>query len=144
VILEVIDNQCEPRPRLSDRLVSIDPANPEAKPMDIETMGQVTTEATFENAGDVWAIRQGLIPPEQLRRMDRSDALVDTGATLISMPLRLIEHWGLDRVSTKRVRGTTGLGVAGFSSAARLTIQGRSCTMDVLEVPDEIPVLIGQ
>jgi hypothetical protein len=26
----------------------------------------------------------------------------------------------------------------------RLTIQGRTCTMDVMEVPDGVPVLIGQ
>ena len=26
----------------------------------------------------------------------------------------------------------------------RLTIQGRTCTMDVIEVPDDVPVLIGQ
>ena len=26
----------------------------------------------------------------------------------------------------------------------RLTIQGRSCTMDVMEAPDAVPVLIGQ
>jgi len=26
----------------------------------------------------------------------------------------------------------------------RLTIQGRNCTMDVMEVPDDVPVLIGQ
>ena len=30
------------------------------------------------------------------------------------------------------------------SSYVRLTIQGRSCTMDVMEVPDDVPVLIGQ
>ncbi len=28
--------------------------------------------------------------------------------------------------------------------AVRLTIQGRDCTIDVLEVPDGVPVLIGQ
>jgi hypothetical protein len=28
--------------------------------------------------------------------------------------------------------------------AVRLTIQGRTCTMDVMEVPDSVPVLIGQ
>jgi hypothetical protein len=28
--------------------------------------------------------------------------------------------------------------------AVRLTIQGRSCTMDVMEVPDDVPVLVGQ
>jgi hypothetical protein len=26
----------------------------------------------------------------------------------------------------------------------RLTIQGRICTMDVMEIPDDTPVLIGQ
>ena len=26
----------------------------------------------------------------------------------------------------------------------RLTICGRTCTMDVMEVPDDVPVLIGQ
>lgn len=33
---------------------------------------------------------------------------------------------------------------AGIYEAVRLTIMGRSCTMDVLEVPDTVPVLIGQ
>ena len=28
--------------------------------------------------------------------------------------------------------------------AVRLTIRDRSCTMDVMEVPDDVPVLIGQ
>jgi hypothetical protein len=28
--------------------------------------------------------------------------------------------------------------------AVRLTICGRMCTMDVMEVPDDVPVLIGQ
>ena len=112
--------------------------------METGLMGKVTTEATIENAGDVWNVRQGLIPADRLRRIELSDASVDTGATLISMPLRLIEQLGLDRVSTKRVRGATGVGEAGLYSSVRLTIQGRSCTMDVLEVPDDVPVLIGQ
>jgi hypothetical protein len=28
--------------------------------------------------------------------------------------------------------------------AVRLSIQGRTCTMDVMEVPDGVPVLIGE
>jgi len=141
---EIIGYEFEPRPRPSYTMAPIDPAKAEVKPMEAETMGKVTTHATFENAGDVWAVRRGLMPADQARRIELPDALVDTGATLISMPLRLIEQLGLDRVSTKRVRGTTGFGEAGLYSAVHLTIQGRSCTMDVLEVPDDIPVLIGQ
>ncbi len=112
--------------------------------MDTETMGRVTTEAVLENAGDLWGLDQGLISAEDVRRIEMQDALVDTGATLISMPLRLIERLGLERIATKRVRGATGVGESGLYSAVRLTIQGRACTMDVLEVPDDIPVLIGQ
>jgi hypothetical protein len=29
-------------------------------------------------------------------------------------------------------------------TAVRLTIQGRTCTVDVMEVPDDVPSLIGQ
>ena len=37
-----------------------------------------------------------------------------------------------------------GVGEALMYQAVRLTIQGRDCTMDVIEVPDNVPVLIGQ
>ena len=32
----------------------------------------------------------------------------------------------------------------GVYEAVRLTIQGRDCTVDVMEVPDDVAVLIGQ
>jgi hypothetical protein len=37
-----------------------------------------------------------------------------------------------------------GLAEADVYEAVRLTIQGRFCNLDVMEVPDEAPVLIGQ
>jgi len=37
-----------------------------------------------------------------------------------------------------------GLGEASVYEAVRLTIQSRFCTMDVMEVPDDVPVLLGQ
>ena len=63
---------------------------------------------------------------------------------LISLPTRLIRQLGLDKTSTKRVNSSVGPAEADVYEAVRLTIQGRSCTMDVLEVPDSVPVLIGQ
>ena len=107
-------------------------------------MGRVVTEATIENLKDLWAAEQGLRPPEQARRVTVSDALVDTGATLLSLPTGLIQQLGLSQTATKRVTSSTGVSQTGVYEAVRLTIQGRSCTMDVLEVPDGVPVLIGQ
>ena len=112
--------------------------------METATMGRVLTEATVENLKDLWAVEQGLRPADQARRVIIPDALVDTGATLLSMPTSLIHQLGLRQTSTKRVTSSVGLTQTGLYEAVRLTIQGRTCTMDVLEVPDGVPVLIGQ
>jgi len=107
-------------------------------------VGRVITEAKIENLKDLWAVEQGLRTPEQARSMTVTDALVDTGATLLSLPTALIHRLGLSKVSSKQVRGSMGVSEASLYEAVRLTIGGRSCTMDVMEVPDEVPVLIGQ
>ncbi len=112
--------------------------------METESMGRVLTEATIENLMDMWDCKRGLLPPEKARSISITDALVDTGATLISMPTHLIRQLGLEKTSSKRVNSSVGPAEANVYEAVRLTIQGRSCTMDVLEVPDSVPVLIGQ
>src|SRR5271170_6529904 len=112
--------------------------------METATMGRVLTEATIENLKDLWAAEQKSLPAEQARRIVVTDALVDTGATLLSIPTRMIQQLGLKKTGSKRVVSSTGLAEAAMYDAVRLTIQGRSCTMDVMEVPDTVPVLIGQ
>ncbi len=112
--------------------------------MESGTMRRVTTEASVENLEDLWAVKSGLLPPAEVRRIVIPDALVDTGATLLSLPTRLIAQLGLSRVASKRVTSSLGLAEAGVYEAVRLTIQGRTCTMDVMEVPDGVPALIGQ
>jgi predicted aspartyl protease len=107
-------------------------------------MGRVLTEATFENTEDLWAAKRGLISDDQIRRLTLPDALVDTGATLLSLPTQMIRQLGLEKTGSKRVTSSSGGGEADLYSAVRLTIQGRSCTMDVMEVSDDVPALIGQ
>jgi clan AA aspartic protease len=107
-------------------------------------MGRVLTEVTIENVKDLYSVELGIILPDQVRKIVVADALVDTGATLLSVPTRLIQQLGLKKVGMKRVTASSGLAEAGIYEAVRLTIQGRSCTMDVMEVPDTVPVLIGQ
>ncbi len=109
-----------------------------------ETMGRVLTKATIENLEDLWAAKRGILPAEDVRRIVVSEALVDTGATLLSLPRNLIVQLGLAKTGTKRITSSTGGGEAGMYDAVRLTILGRTCTMDVMEVPDDVPVLIGQ
>lgn len=111
---------------------------------EIETMGRVLVEATLESLKDLWAVERGLLPADQARRVIIPDALVDTGATMLSAPMSLIRQLGLTELSRRRVTSSVGVAEATLYEAVRLTIQGRFCTMDVLEVPDGVPVLIGQ
>jgi predicted aspartyl protease len=107
-------------------------------------MDRIAVEATIENLEDLWAVRRGALAPEQVRRIVVADALVDTGATLLSLPTRVIRELGLQPVATKRITSSSGVGEAMLFDTVRLTVQGRSCGMDVIEVPDTVPVLIGQ
>jgi len=112
--------------------------------MEISEMGRVLTEATIENLKDLWGAETGLIAADKVRRVKLTDALVDTGATLLSLPTHLVRQLGLAKTGTRRVTSSAGDTEAAMYEAVRLTIQGRSCTMDVLEVPDSVPVLVGQ
>ncbi len=112
--------------------------------METEVMGRVLTEAKIENLKDVWDCERGRLPPEEVHRITIPEALVDTGATLLSLPTRVIRQLGLNRTTSKHVTSSTGPTLVYMYDAVRLTILDRSCTIDVLEVPDSVPVLIGQ
>jgi predicted aspartyl protease len=107
-------------------------------------MGRILTEATVENLEDLWNARRGALSQDDVRRFTVPDALVDTGATMLSIPTRLIRQLGLKEQYRKPVRSSIGVSEVAVYDAVRLTIQGRTCTMDVVEVSDDVPVLIGQ
>jgi predicted aspartyl protease len=107
-------------------------------------MGRVRTEVTIENMGDLWGVQKNIYAADQVRRLVVKDALVDTGATTLALPTRLIRQLGLNKVTEKRVTGSNGSHQVAIYDAVRVTIQERFCTVDVMEVPDEVPVLVGQ
>ena len=112
--------------------------------METATVGRVLTEATIENLKDLYAVELGVLQADQVRRVVVRDALVDTGASILSLPTRLGRQLGLAWRGKKPVATSKGVSEADKYEAVRLTIQGRECPVDVLEVPDEVPVLVGQ
>jgi hypothetical protein len=56
----------------------------------------------------------------------------------------MIRQLGLRRFCDKQVKSTQGIGSVTVYEAVRLTIHDRFCTADVMEVPDDVPALIGQ
>jgi len=109
-----------------------------------ELMGRVTVPAVIESLEDVYRAHRGEIPTEQIRRIEVSDALVDTGATSLSLPRKLIDELGLLPIRTRRAVTTVGIRDVATFGAVRLSIAGRDCVCDVTEVDAACPVLIGQ
>jgi hypothetical protein len=90
--------------------------------METPTMGRVLVTALIENLSDLYLADKGIIPRNQIRRVEVHDALVDTGATGLSMPRRLIDQLGLEASSTRRVRTSAGPRTAQIYGGVRLTI----------------------
>jgi predicted aspartyl protease len=107
-------------------------------------MGKVLTEAKVENIGDVFNASRGALPADQIRSMIIKEALVDTGAWGLSMPKAYIERLGLSFLKMKKAMTAAGVIDVRVFGTVRLTIMDRECPMDVTELPNGCPVLIGQ
>lgn len=112
--------------------------------METLDMGRVLTEATIENLKELWEAERGLIPKEKVRRIHVEDALVDTDATALALPKRYIEQLSLVKKGERRSTSAQGVFMVPMYETVKLTIMGRDMPLDVMEVPDEIPVLIAQ
>lgn len=107
-------------------------------------MGRVTVSAEIESIEDLYRVRRGELAEAQVRRLSVPDALIDTGATALSLPRRMIDELGLLPIRTRRAVTSAGVREVATYGAVRLTVEGRDCVCDVSEIADECPVLIGQ
>jgi predicted aspartyl protease len=107
-------------------------------------MGKVIVTAKIENLHDLLEVATGKLSADKVRSVDVTDALVDSGSIMFGMPKRLIAQLGLLPFRTRTVRTAGGLATLTLYHSVRLTVQGRDCHCDVMELPDDCPVLIGQ
>jgi predicted aspartyl protease len=112
--------------------------------MGTTSMGKVVVAACIENVYDLHEVSQGNRQPDAVRAVDVPDGLVDTGASTLSMPKRLVAQLGLKPLRSRQARTSAGAVTLQVFGTVRLTVQGRECTCDVVEIPDDCPVLIGQ
>lgn len=112
--------------------------------METAEMGRVLTPITVENLEDLWAVRRGALPAGQVRSVTIPDALVDTGASMLALPTTTIAALGLKKNRDRPARAATGTTLVGIYDVVQLTIQGRECKIEVMEVPDGTPALVGQ
>ncbi len=112
--------------------------------METETMGQVLVPAKIENHNDLYEESTGKRSADQVRRVEVTNALVDSGAAMLFMPGRMIAQLGLTPFATRHSRSSAGVRECKVYGPVKLSVQGRYCNTDVGELPDDCPVLIGQ
>jgi predicted aspartyl protease len=107
-------------------------------------MGKVFVKARIENVTELFMAEQGLLKPEEVHAIEVTEAVVDTAASTLSLPKRLVAQLGLRFVGNRNARTSAGRVTFPVYGTVRLTIEDRLWSGDVIEVPDECPVLIGQ
>ena len=107
-------------------------------------MGGVLTAIKAENIEDLLRVKLGLIRPNEVRAVQVKEALVDTGATILSLPTRMIKELGLDFKYHRLSETPVGLRKVRVFSPVRLLVEDRECVVDVAEVTNRSPALVGQ
>ena len=107
-------------------------------------MGQVITTITVTNFIDLVMAERGFISAEEVRSVTLDNVVVDTGATLLSLPARIISQLGLIQVGERDVETSAGIKKGRIFADAQIIVEGREGRFDCLELPEGVSaVLLG-
>ena len=106
-------------------------------------VGRVLVTAVVENVEDRTRAERGELPPDQVRRVS-VETLVDSGATFLCLPGPIIRQLGLDFDRVRETRTVSGVVSMNIFRGARIEVQGRACTVEVMELPEGRQALLGQ
>lgn len=102
-----------------------------------------TAEIKLVNRKDLMLAEEEFIKPEEVRQVVVKDALVDTGASRLSLPKPLIQQLGVTPVGKARSMTANGMVERTMYSEVEFTILGRTGSIQITDLPDGAPVLIG-
>jgi len=109
-------------------------------------MGHTLVTIKVQNVADWMAGQEPKRDPKPpaVRTVIIPDALVDTGTTYLCLPTRYIKQLGL-KLRPRTVRATTATGMVQrkMYAGALLTIEDRTDEFAVLELPNNVPALVG-
>jgi len=106
-------------------------------------MGKVTTRIKVQNWDDLTLLALG--QTERSPRTFEGEAIVDTGAVHLYLRKSVIQQLGLRQIRTWTSRTMSNIvETRRVYSPVDLEIMGRSGTFQVVELPDELPNIVGQ
>ena len=105
-------------------------------------MGRTFVDVEVENYDDIALRETGRNGRTRVRKL-KAHALVDTGSALLCLPAAAIRKLGLRLNRSTTVRTGNGNVERGIYQAVQITILGRQCLAEVMEIPDDVPPLMG-
>ena len=108
----------------------------------VHFMGKVIVKIKLTNLKDTFLKNAGA--RKAAPRSLEVEALVDTGATRLYLKPSVIKKLGLERSDTVRSKTTNGDAIRFKYEPVRLELMGRGEVFEVIEVPEEVPNLLGQ
>lgn len=105
-------------------------------------MGKVIVKIKLTNLKDTFLKEAGVRKARP--RAVEAEALVDTGATRLYLKPSVIKQLGLVRTDTVRSQTTNGEAIRYKYEPVQLELMGRRENFDVIEVPENVPNLLGQ
>lgn len=108
-----------------------------------KSMGKITTTLVITNRLDQGLAARGIIPADQVRSVTLNNVLVDTGATTLCLPSRVIAQLGLELLKEVDVETANGIGKARIFQDAKVSLLGRLGTFECLELPGGGAPLLG-
>ncbi len=106
-------------------------------------MGKVIVKITVQNWGDIELIAAGA--RKAAPRTVRTEAQVDTGAGMFYLKSSVVKKLGLRPIDIVRSRTMSNrIEERRVCSPIELKLAGRTGVFRVVEIPDELPNLIGQ
>ncbi len=108
-----------------------------------DSMGKILTTLTITNRADESAATRGYISADEVRSVILKNVLVDTGATTLCLPAKIIAQLGLELLREVDVETATGIGKARIFQDAKILLLEREGTFECLELPGGQEPLLG-
>jgi len=106
-------------------------------------MGEIHTKLVVVNNIDEILCEENLIAKDKIRSMVIEDVLINTGATTLALPSRIIQQLGLKFMKTVAVSTASGISERHIYQNVKVRLMERETICECIELPDDTQPFLG-
>jgi len=106
-------------------------------------MGKITTVLHVFNHEDEIFAKKGTIQVSEIRNINLTNVLIDTGATTLCLPARYIAQLGLETFRTVNVQTVHGITEKRIFEDVTIKLGERHTVVECIEIDDNAQPLLG-